>query len=86
LLPILLDRWVIRPNALRYGLDAKPDGRLIGADGEPSEMLYTLGTALKGILWESTAIPEVRSQARDLARKLIADRSLEACPAPSASA
>ena len=82
----LLERGLIRTDSLRFGLDATPDGRLIAADGEPSDMLYTLGTALKGILWESTAIPEIRSQARDLARKLISDRSLEACPAPSASA
>jgi uncharacterized NAD(P)/FAD-binding protein YdhS len=34
-------------------------------------MLFTLGTALKGVLWESTAIPEIRIQARDLARKLV---------------
>jgi uncharacterized NAD(P)/FAD-binding protein YdhS len=82
----LLNRGLIRTDALRFGLDATPEGRLIGADGEPSEMLYTLGTALKGILWESTAIPEIRSQARDLARNLISDRSFIACPAPSASA
>jgi uncharacterized NAD(P)/FAD-binding protein YdhS len=36
-------------------------------------MLYTLGTALKGVLWESTAIPEIRVQARDLAQKLISE-------------
>jgi uncharacterized NAD(P)/FAD-binding protein YdhS len=62
----------IRVDDLRFGLDAMPDGRLIGVDGEPSEVLYTLGTALKGILWESTAIPEIRSQAHQLARVLIA--------------
>jgi uncharacterized NAD(P)/FAD-binding protein YdhS len=82
----LLDRGLIRADELRFGLDATPDGRLIDTDGEASEMLYTLGTALKGILWESTAIPEIRTQARDLAGKLISDRTFLACPAPSASA
>jgi uncharacterized NAD(P)/FAD-binding protein YdhS len=69
----LLHNGLIRCDDLRFGLDATPDGHLKAADGQPSELLYTLGTALKGVLWESTAIPEIRVQARDLARKLIAE-------------
>lgn len=82
----LLRAGHIRCDDLRFGLDATPDGRLKSADGEPGDMLYTLGTALKGILWESTAIPEIRAQARDLAQILISDRSFEECPIHSASA
>jgi len=67
----LLASGQIRCDDLRFGLDAVPDGTLIDSDGNPSEVLYTLGTALKGVLWESTAIPEIRVQARDLAEKLI---------------
>ena len=63
----------IKCDDLRFGLDATPDGHLKSANGEPSDLLYTLGTALKGVLWESTAIPEIRTQARDLAQKLMAD-------------
>jgi uncharacterized NAD(P)/FAD-binding protein YdhS len=54
------------------GIDATPDGRVIDKNDAPSEVVRTLGTALKGILWESTAIPEIRVQARDLALKLLA--------------
>jgi uncharacterized NAD(P)/FAD-binding protein YdhS len=82
----LLKRGLIRCDDLNFGLDATPDGRLKGSDGEPSDMLYTLGTALKGILWESTAIPEIRTQARDLAQILLSDRAFVECPLPSASA
>lgn len=82
----LLASGIVRCDDLNFGLDATPDGRLIGPDGQPSEMMYTLGTALKGILWESTAIPEIRTQARDLARELISDRAFVGCPVPSASA
>ena len=67
----LIENGLIRCDDIRFGLDATPDGHLKGADGQPSDMLYTLGTALKGVLWESTAIPEIRAQARDLAQKLI---------------
>ena len=82
----LLKYGLIRCDELNFGLDATPYGRLKSSDGEPSEMLYTLGTALKGILWESTAIPEIRAQARDLAQILISDRAFKECPVPSASA
>jgi uncharacterized NAD(P)/FAD-binding protein YdhS len=69
----LLTAGHIRCDDLRFGLHAMPDGRLIDRDGETAEILYTLGTALKGILWESTAIPEIRVQARDLAARLTED-------------
>jgi len=58
-------------------VDATPDGRVIGKTGKPSPVVSTLGTALKGILWESTAIPEIRTQARDLALRLLAEASLQ---------
>jgi len=69
----LMAAGMIQCDDLRFGLDATPDGHLKGTDGQPSDMLYTLGTALKGVLWESTAIPEIRVQARDLAQKLISE-------------
>ena len=69
----LIDAGMIRCDDLRFGLDATPDGHLKGTDGQPSDMLYTLGTALKGVLWESTAIPEIRVQASNLAHKLVSE-------------
>lgn len=69
----MLNSGMIACDELRFGLDATPDGQLKTADGKASDMLYTLGTALKGVLWESTAIPEIRVQARDLAQKLISE-------------
>jgi uncharacterized NAD(P)/FAD-binding protein YdhS len=62
---------LIRNDELEMGLDATPDGHVIGAAGVPSDRIFTLGTALKGILWETTAIPEIRTQARELALKLL---------------
>ncbi len=69
----LLAPGFARTDELSMGLDATPDGRVIGPDGRISEHIHTLGTALKGILWETTAIPEIRSQARSLALKLLSD-------------
>ena len=38
--------------------------------GEPVPNLYTLGSPQKGRLLETTAVPELRVQAEDLARRL----------------
>lgn len=69
----LLGHGLIQPDRLRLGLNATPDGHIIGLDDRPSNVIYTLGTALKGILWESTAIPEIRTQARQLASRLLSE-------------
>ncbi|MBS1636460.1 MAG: FAD/NAD(P)-binding protein [Bacteroidetes bacterium] len=62
----LLQKGLISADGIRYGLQAEADGTL--APG-----FYTLGPPLKGILWESTAIPEIRVQAHYLALKIIQD-------------
>lgn len=69
----LLRKGMIKPDSLRMGLDATADGKIINTQGEANENLLTLGTALKGILWETTAMPEIRAQAKNLAAKLLAD-------------
>lgn len=69
----LIERRHIRDDELNFGIDATPDGRVVGKTGKPTNVVLTLGTALKGTLWETTAIPEIRAQARDLALKLLAD-------------
>jgi uncharacterized NAD(P)/FAD-binding protein YdhS len=69
----LLERGEIKPDELFLGLDATPDGKIINCENKPSKVISTLGTALKGILWESTAMPEIRLQARNLASRLLAD-------------
>lgn len=69
----LIARRHIRNDELDLGIMASPDGRVVGKNDIPSNVVWTLGTALKGILWETTAIPEIRTQARELALKLLAD-------------
>ena len=69
----LIARKHIRNDELSLGIAASPDGNVIDKNGEFSTVVYTLGTALKGILWESTAIPEIRTQAKQLALKLLSN-------------
>lgn len=45
--------------------------RALRPDGEPSSWFTAIGPLRKGELWESTAVPELAAQARDLARTLI---------------
>ena len=54
--------WLV-PDPLRLGIETADDGRLIGADGQPVDDLYTLGPLRRPAFWESTAIPEIRQQA-----------------------
>lgn len=77
LLTRLMDAGVVRPGPLRLGLDAKPGGALLDRKGEPHTDLFTLGPPLRGMLWESTAVPEIRLQAADLARSLTGTLGLD---------
>jgi len=61
--------WLV-PDPLRLGIETADDGRLIRADGQPVDDLYTLGPLRRPSLWESTAIPEIREQAQELAKVL----------------
>ncbi|MBL1202166.1 MAG: MBL fold metallo-hydrolase [Nostoc sp. GBBB01] len=67
----LQEQRLIRPNSLSMGIDTTANGALIDADGKASQMLYTLGTPRKGNLWETTAVPEIRVQAANLAQELL---------------
>jgi uncharacterized NAD(P)/FAD-binding protein YdhS len=72
LLDALLARGLARPDPLALGLEVTDSGALIAADGTASERLFALGPILKGQLWETTAVRELRVQAHDLARHLLA--------------
>jgi uncharacterized NAD(P)/FAD-binding protein YdhS len=65
----LLVRGSARADALGLGFATHPDGRLVSADELPA---WTLGQLRRGELWESTAIPEIRDQAAELAGSILA--------------
>ncbi|MCY1036448.1 FAD/NAD(P)-binding protein [Corallococcus sp. BB11-1] len=83
----LLEAGQARADALGMGLATAGDGAVLDARGRPSAHLFTLGPPRRGDLWETTAVPEIRAQARDLAdhllRHLGTSRSA-ATPAPGA--
>jgi len=63
----LLKRGTIRPGPMNLGLDALHDGRLLDREGRPQDWLIALGPPLRGIWWESTAIPDITRQAEQIA-------------------
>jgi hypothetical protein len=58
-----------------------PDGAILNTDRSVSNYLYTIGSTLKGILWESTAVPELRIQEKNLAETMINQMKPEEHPA-----
>ena len=71
LLQALQRRGLVAPDPLRLGLDSTPTGEVIGADGAVVPGLFAVGPPRKGTLWESTAIPEIRTQAAEVARLVL---------------
>lgn len=67
LLSSLCHQGLLQPDPLGLGLLASPEGALLNQQGQASEQIFTLGSALRGMYWESTAVPELRQQAAKLA-------------------
>jgi len=66
----LIQNGLIVPDCLGMGLNCLPNGCLLNRESATSN-LYTLGPPMKGLLWESTAVPEIRQQAKTLAETLV---------------
>lgn len=66
----LFSQGLARPNPLFLGLDAGNYGSLINHESRASSTLYAIGPPLKGSLWETTSVREIRQQAFDLAQHL----------------
>jgi uncharacterized NAD(P)/FAD-binding protein YdhS len=61
---------LIRPDELGLGLETDDEGRLVAADGGTSGRLTLVGPLRKGRLWEHTAVPELRVEAKRVADRL----------------
>ncbi len=67
----LLARGLIDHDPLALGIAASERGEVYRYRGPETGWMFTLGTPLKGTLWECTAMPEIRAQAPRLAALLI---------------
>jgi uncharacterized NAD(P)/FAD-binding protein YdhS len=67
----LMRRGQIRPDELNMGIEVGPDFAVIDSDGNNSNTLFAIGPLMKGSLWETTAVPELRGQAMRVAELML---------------
>jgi uncharacterized NAD(P)/FAD-binding protein YdhS len=63
---------LVRPDACRLGVDVDAQARPLGADGRADPSLFAVGPITRGGFWEVTAVPDIRLQAADCARAVLA--------------
>ena len=68
----LLSEGLLLGDELRLGLQADAEGHPINASGMAIENIWTIGPLRKAQLWETTAVPEIRVQAENIAKKIYA--------------
>jgi uncharacterized NAD(P)/FAD-binding protein YdhS/predicted metal-dependent enzyme (double-stranded beta helix superfamily) len=66
----LLVHGYVRADELYLGLDTTLEGNAIDAAGKIANDLFIVGTLRKPLLWESTAVPELRVQAAAVAEQI----------------
>ena len=67
---LLVHGWV-QPDELRLGLQTTADGCVLDVHGEATPDLFVIGTLRKPALWETTAVPELRNQAAEIADRVL---------------
>jgi uncharacterized NAD(P)/FAD-binding protein YdhS len=71
LLVNLKKQGLIKPDAHGLGLIVTPSLQMLDKHEQPVSGLWYVGPHLKGVLWEATAVPELRVHAQHLAQTLI---------------
>ena len=72
LLKNMLNNGLILENELKLGVECDPKSLLIkNKDANVTPNLYTLGTNLRGMFWESTAVGEIKIQAKTIAKDIL---------------
>jgi uncharacterized NAD(P)/FAD-binding protein YdhS len=76
----LLKKGIIRSDDMNLGIDATREGKTINSSGTISESIFAIGSLLKGKLWESTAVPELRKQALQVAELFLEKKDFANTP------
>lgn len=76
LLSDLLGKGLARPGPHGIGIDTCAEGELVDARGRNLAGVVVVGSLRIGRLWESIAVPELRGQAENAARRLLAPAPL----------
>lgn len=78
LLSSLLASGTVQPDAMDMGIRVDPDFTAIEESGKRSSFLHVIGPLLRGTLWETVAVPELRGQALHAAEILLGGASSRA--------
>lgn len=71
LLQNLLRSGLAQPDSMDMGIRVESDFATIEHSGGRSPFLYAIGPLLRGTLWESVAVPELRGQALRVAQTIL---------------
>jgi len=71
LLKALVAKGMIQPDSLHIGMDVTDQWTVKDKSGKENPTLYTIGGNLRGLLWETTAVPELKSQTAILAKRIL---------------
>jgi uncharacterized NAD(P)/FAD-binding protein YdhS len=71
LLQNLLRRGLVQPDSMDMGIRVEPDFTVVPRGGGRSPFLHAIGPLLRGTLWETVAVPELRGQALRVAQTLL---------------
>ena len=63
----LIGKGKVKTDALGLGIQCTPEGKIINEQDEIEEGLWCIGPMRKAVLWETTALRELREQASELA-------------------
>lgn len=67
----LLKRGLVVSDEMDMGIEVDEDFAVLGSDRLATGNFYAIGPILRGSLWETTAVPELRSQAMHVAERLL---------------
>ena len=66
-----LNKGILKQDDLKLGIMADPSTfEVFNGENQPQKNILVIGSLLKGILWESTAVKELREQSEKVARQL----------------
>lgn len=73
LLRQLYETNMLQPDELGLGVKANEIGQVIDSNGLAKDF-FVMGNLMKGVLWESTAVPELRVMAKRVASEIISNK------------
>ncbi|MFG0290653.1 MAG: FAD/NAD(P)-binding protein [Rhodopirellula sp. JB044] len=73
----LFDRGLAKPDEMDMGIAVSDEFEVLDANDQASPFLHAIGPILKGTLWESIAVPELRQQAFHVAQSILHQEPVE---------